>query len=132
VTESEKDGTFSAVFFGLLSSGGGHKGPTLFLFHWPSSDAAAGFSPRAKPGANGHIAYKTRFPGEIVRIFKAHGFIWGGKWYHYDRCALISGRTYRGDEVSGQQIISKTVTNVVSQTQPTYPTPIVMLLAQRG
>jgi hypothetical protein len=21
---------------------------------------------------------------EIVRIFENHGFIWGGKWYHYD------------------------------------------------
>ena len=21
---------------------------------------------------------------EIVRIFEDHGFIWGGKWYHYD------------------------------------------------
>jgi hypothetical protein len=22
--------------------------------------------------------------GQIVRIFEEHGFIWGGKWYHYD------------------------------------------------
>jgi len=21
---------------------------------------------------------------EIVEIFERHGFIWGGKWYHYD------------------------------------------------
>ncbi len=21
---------------------------------------------------------------EIVRIFEKHGFIWGGRWYHYD------------------------------------------------
>ena len=21
---------------------------------------------------------------EIVRIFEKHGFIWGGKWHHYD------------------------------------------------
>ena len=39
---------------------------------------------RAKPGAGGHIAYKNEIPREIVRIFEAHGFIWGGKWYHYD------------------------------------------------
>src|ERR1700737_4809713 len=23
-------------------------------------------------------------PLEIVHIFEQHGFIWGGKWYHYD------------------------------------------------
>jgi hypothetical protein len=39
---------------------------------------------RTKPGAAGHIAYKNEIPWEIVRIFEAHGFIWGGKWYHYD------------------------------------------------
>lgn len=22
--------------------------------------------------------------GQVVRIFEKHGFIWGGKWYHYD------------------------------------------------
>jgi hypothetical protein len=39
---------------------------------------------RARPGAGGHIAHKNEIPFEIVRIFEAHGFIWGGKWYHYD------------------------------------------------
>ncbi|MGJ4999423.1 M15 family metallopeptidase [Bradyrhizobium sp. HKCCYLS3077] len=28
--------------------------------------------------------YKNRFPQEIVEIFERHGFIWGGRWYHYD------------------------------------------------
>jgi D-alanyl-D-alanine carboxypeptidase len=30
------------------------------------------------------IPYKNRMPHEIVDIFERHGFIWGGKWYHYD------------------------------------------------
>jgi D-alanyl-D-alanine carboxypeptidase len=30
------------------------------------------------------IAYRNRMPHEIVEIFERHGFIWGGKWYHYD------------------------------------------------
>ena len=30
------------------------------------------------------IPYKNRLPIEIVEIFERHGFIWGGKWYHYD------------------------------------------------
>lgn len=30
------------------------------------------------------IPYKNRMPREIVEIFERHGFIWGGKWYHYD------------------------------------------------
>lgn len=30
------------------------------------------------------IAYRNRIPAEIVRVFEKHGFIWGGRWYHYD------------------------------------------------
>ncbi len=30
------------------------------------------------------VAYKNRIPMEIVSVFEKHGFIWGGKWYHYD------------------------------------------------
>ena len=30
------------------------------------------------------IPYKNKIPLEIVEIFEKHGFIWGGKWYHYD------------------------------------------------
>ncbi len=37
-----------------------------------------------KPDAQGRYPYKNRIPHEIVRIFERHGFIWGGKWYHYD------------------------------------------------
>lgn len=28
--------------------------------------------------------HKNKFPMEIVEIFEKHGFIWGGRWYHYD------------------------------------------------
>jgi hypothetical protein len=28
--------------------------------------------------------YRNKIPREIVEIFEKHGFIWGGKWYHYD------------------------------------------------
>jgi hypothetical protein len=37
-----------------------------------------------KPGSGGILAYKNHVPWEIVEIFEKHGFIWGGKWYHYD------------------------------------------------
>lgn len=30
------------------------------------------------------VSYKNRIPLEIVTVFEKHGFIWGGKWYHYD------------------------------------------------
>jgi hypothetical protein len=39
---------------------------------------------QAKPGKDGTYAYKNKIPMEIVRIFEKHGFIWGGKWHHYD------------------------------------------------
>ena len=28
--------------------------------------------------------YSNEIPLAIVKIFEKHGFIWGGKWYHYD------------------------------------------------
>lgn len=30
------------------------------------------------------ILYQNKIPMEIVSLFEAQGFIWGGKWYHYD------------------------------------------------
>jgi hypothetical protein len=33
---------------------------------------------------NSRIAWKNRIPLAIVEVFERHGFIWGGKWYHYD------------------------------------------------
>jgi peptidoglycan L-alanyl-D-glutamate endopeptidase CwlK len=38
----------------------------------------------AKPGADGRPLYRNRIPMEIVEIFERHGFIWGGKWEHFD------------------------------------------------
>ena len=30
------------------------------------------------------LKYENRIPSAIVDIFERHGFIWGGRWYHYD------------------------------------------------
>ena len=30
------------------------------------------------------LVYHNQIPFAIVEIFQKHGFIWGGKWYHYD------------------------------------------------
>lgn len=38
----------------------------------------------SKPDAEGRHTYKNRIPWEVILIFERHGFIWGGKWYHYD------------------------------------------------
>ena len=32
----------------------------------------------------GAAEYKNSIPYAIVAIFEKHGFIWGGKWYHFD------------------------------------------------
>ena len=33
---------------------------------------------------NGSITYRNRIPLDIVALFEGEGFIWGGRWYHYD------------------------------------------------
>lgn len=30
------------------------------------------------------IKYENRIPIEIVEVFEKYGFVWGGRWYHYD------------------------------------------------
>jgi len=34
--------------------------------------------------SKGAYRYQNKIPKAIVDIFERHGFIWGGKWYHYD------------------------------------------------
>ena len=38
----------------------------------------------SKPDATGVYSWRNDIPEEIVRVFEKHGFIWGGRWYHYD------------------------------------------------
>lgn len=40
----------------------------------------------ANPGAGelATVKYRNRIPREIVKAFERHGFIWGGRWYHFD------------------------------------------------
>lgn len=37
-----------------------------------------------RPDATGRYRYRNAIPMEIVETFERHGFIWGGRWYHYD------------------------------------------------
>lgn len=39
---------------------------------------------RYGPGELREIGYVNRIPRKIVNIFRKHGFIWGGAWYHFD------------------------------------------------
>lgn len=51
------------------------------------------------------VHYRNRMPSEIVAAFERHGFIWGGRWYHYDtmhfeyRPELLAGRLPELNEV---------------------------------
>jgi len=38
----------------------------------------------AKPASDGSIVWRNAIPMEIVRVFEAEGFIWGGRWHHFD------------------------------------------------
>ncbi|NOU05152.1 MAG: M15 family metallopeptidase [Hyphomicrobiaceae bacterium] len=37
-----------------------------------------------KISATHPLKWQNQIPIEIVRIFEKHGFIWGGRWYHFD------------------------------------------------
>ncbi|MFT7579172.1 MAG: hypothetical protein ACI9MR_000834 [Myxococcota bacterium] len=37
-----------------------------------------------RPASDGRYRYKNRFPYAVAKIFERHGFIWGGKWEHFD------------------------------------------------
>jgi hypothetical protein len=54
---------------------------TKFADYWRWSHQKK--SKKKKAGLNVY-KYRNRIPWEIAEIFEKHGFIWGGKWYHYD------------------------------------------------
>jgi peptidoglycan L-alanyl-D-glutamate endopeptidase CwlK len=56
-----------------------------------------------KPDKDGRYIYKNRIPSRIVEIFEKHGFIWGGKWYHYDTMHF----EYRPELLVDQCVCSK-------------------------
>jgi hypothetical protein len=33
---------------------------------------------------NHPVSYRNRIPAEVVAVFERHGFIWGGRWAHFD------------------------------------------------
>ena len=37
-----------------------------------------------KPDKSGRIIWRNKVPKEIIDVFERHGFIWGGRWYHFD------------------------------------------------
>lgn len=47
---------------------------TKFADYWIWSGGKPGKVPK----------YANKYPLEIVDIFERHGFVWGGRWYHYD------------------------------------------------
>lgn len=49
-------------------------------------DIATKFSDywRWSGGRDGALTWKNRIPFAIVEIFERAGFIWGGRWYHFD------------------------------------------------
>ena len=66
---------------------------------------------RQQKGAEA-LSYRNQIPWEIVAIFEKHGFIWGGKWYHFDTAHF----EYRPEMIVAADTAS-------SQTTETVPMP---------
>lgn len=47
---------------------------TQFADYWIWSGGKPGRVPK----------YRNQYPMDIVTAFERHGFVWGGRWYHYD------------------------------------------------
>ncbi len=45
------------------------------------------------------LKYENRIPIDIVKVFEKYGFIWGGRWYHYDTMHF----EYRPELTSGKE-----------------------------
>ncbi|MDX2156832.1 MAG: M15 family metallopeptidase [Hyphomicrobiaceae bacterium] len=52
-----------------------------------------------RPGKSGQRLWRNAVPAEIVAIFERHGFIWGGRWHHYDTMHF----EYRPELIGPQQ-----------------------------
>jgi len=39
---------------------------------------------QAETAAHGVAPYHNSMAAEVIQAFERHGFIWGGRWYHYD------------------------------------------------
>ena len=50
---------------------------TKYSNYWLWSNKGAGETTKG-------LKYENRIPEQIVTIFEKYGFIWGGRWYHYD------------------------------------------------
>jgi len=48
-------------------------------------------------------AHGSSVPPEIVEIFERHGFIWGGKWFHYDTMHFEYRPELVGDRPAAEQ-----------------------------
>jgi hypothetical protein len=53
-----------------------------------------------RPGADGRYAYRNRIPWEIIEAFERRGFIWGGKWHHFDTMHF----EYRPEIIAAQKV----------------------------
>lgn len=60
------------------------------------------------------LAYRNQVPWEIAAIFEKHGFIWGGKWYHFDTLHF---------EYRPELIVAATPASASPQTTEVVPMP---------
>jgi len=80
---------------------------------------------------NVDLTYKNKIPQGITAVFEKHGFIWGGKWYHYDTMHF----EYRPELLQGIEVLQEGLSPeelTAFQEQKETPKEELPLLTSKG
>jgi hypothetical protein len=58
------------------------------------------------------------YPAEIISIFEKHGFVWGGKWYHFDLMHFEYRPELAGKNMSTEPVAAVAAEEIIVESKP--------------